>query len=447
MKVVNWRRRAAAVACICLVIGGLTACGGSGSGASPATKSSGPVTLQYWDMEWGGPAFMNAIKKNVAEFNATHPDIHVKFTQLSWGDYMQKIISAVQAGTPPDISGGDSGIPFTMNAQGQALDISDLYAKWQKEGLLDKMVPWAYQKWNYEGHRIGATWQFDPRAIYYRKDLLAKAGIKPPTTWSELLAAAQKLNGNGVTGIAFPGKQGAYDTDQFFMTLVFQAGGGLANPQGQPTFDGPAELKALEFEKQLMDCCASPATPAWSFTEVLKAYNSGKAAFAFGGGWFIGAIKSNKSNPSLFKNTGILPVLEGPGGPSARHSVAFANPWMIYKGTKHPAQAKVFLDWMMQPEHLRALYASDPGGKWPVYKSMLNDKIFKANPLIATLAKQTVHNGIDYWYPNNKGGVGIGAIGTTIADTIVNPVITGKRSPQDALAEAQRKVEPLFKHK
>lgn len=433
-------------ACLAALALAVTGCGGSDDDATsgtPATKEH-PVTLQYWDMQWGPPRFMNQIKKNVAEFNASHPAIKVKFTELSWGDYMQKILSAAQAGTPPDVSGGDSGIAFNMDAQGQALDISDLYSKWEGEGLLKDMVPWAYKKWDYQGHHPGITWQFDPRAIFYRKDLLAKAGIRPPTNWDELMAAAKQLNGNGITGIAIPGKQGSFDTDQFFMTLVLQAGGGLADVEGKPTIDSPAALKALEFEKQLADCCASPATPAWTFTEVQKAYTSGKAAFAFGGGWFIGAIKDNKDDPSLFKNTGILPVLQGPGGPEAQHSVSFANPWMIYKQSKHPAEAKIFLDWMMQPKQLRALYAADPGGKWPIYKSLLKDPVFESNPLVAQLAKQSVESGIDYWYPNNKGAVGIGAVGTSISDTIVNPVLAGKRSPQDALAEGQRKIAPLF---
>ena len=66
------------------------------------THKAAPVVLNYWDMQWGGPPLMNQIKKNVATFNATHPSIQVKFTELSWGDYTQKILSAVQAGAPPE---------------------------------------------------------------------------------------------------------------------------------------------------------------------------------------------------------------------------------------------------------------------------------------------------------------------------------------------------------
>jgi ABC-type glycerol-3-phosphate transport system substrate-binding protein len=115
--------------------------------------------------------------------------------------------------------------------------------------------------------------------------------------------------------------------------------------------------------------------------------------------------------PEIFENTGILPPLVGPGGPEAAHIVSFANPWMIYSQTEHPEEAKIFLRWMMEPENL---------------------------------AKQTVENGVDYWYPNNAAAVGIGSMGTSLTDLIVNPVVSGNRSPEDALADAQAQLEPLF---
>ena len=60
---------------------------------------------------------------------------------------MQKLLSAIQPATPT-ISGGDGGIAFNMAAQGQALDISDLYAEWEADGTLEDMTDWAHEKWN-----------------------------------------------------------------------------------------------------------------------------------------------------------------------------------------------------------------------------------------------------------------------------------------------------------
>ena len=423
------------------------------SAATPAKHAHAPIVLNFWDMQWGGTPFTNQVKAEVAAFNKSHPGIVVKYRQLSWGDYTQKLLSAVQAGSPPDIGGGDSGIPFTMNAQGQTLPINDLYAQWQKDGTFKDMVPWAYKKWELNGQDLGITWQFDQRAIFYRKDLFRKAGIAVPTTWQELMAAAKKLNNpsKGTIGIAIPGKQGSYDTDQFYMTLVLQAGGGLADPKGNPTFNSPQQLKALEFEKQL-SAYAAKGTPAWTMGDTEKAFDQGKAAMAFGGGWFIGDLKTSSAAKGgaattarmVLKNMGVLPVLIGPGGPKAQHCVSFANPWMIYKQSKHPAEAKAFLKFMMEKNNLRKLYEADPGNKWPVYKSLQYDPVYQSNELTATLAKQVVQHGVDYMYPNNEAAVGIASLGTGIADYIVNPVLTGSRTPQQALQDGQSKLAPLF---
>ena len=406
--------------------------------------AEGAVQLQYWDMQWGEASFMSALQDNVTEFNRTHPDIHVTFTQLSWADYMQKILSAIQAGNPPDISGGDSGIAFNMAAQGQALDISDLYAEWEADGTLEDMTDWAHEKWDWNGMRPGVTWQFDSRVIFYRKDLFEQAGIEVPTTWDEWMAAAQALHNPdaGIAGMALPGKQGSYDTDQFWMTLVLQAGGGIADEEGNLTINSPENLQALQFEKALVDCCTARGTPSWSFAEVQRAYEQGQAAMSFGHGGMIQELQNNA--PEIFENTGVLPPLVGPGGPEAAHIVSFANPWMIYSQTEHPEEAKTFLRWMMQPENLAKLYESQPGNKWPVYESLVDSPAYQENELLAELARQTVESGVDYWYPNNAAAVGIGSMGTSLTDLIVNPVISGNRSPEDALADAQAQLEPLF---
>lgn len=402
------------------------------------------VHLEYWDMQWG-PLVVVALQNLVTEFNKENPGIYVKFQQLSWGDYMQKILSAVEAGTPPDISGGDSGIAFNMAAQGQALDISDLYQEWKADGTLDDMTDWAAKKWDWNGTHPGVTWQFDSRALYYRKDLLEQAGVQPPTTWDEFMAAAKALHkpDQGIAGLAIPGKQGSYDTDQFYMTLAIQAGGGIADADGNLTIDSPENLAALQFEKELADSVTARGTPSWTFTEVMRSFEQGKSAMAFGGGWFISDIQNNA--PKIFPNVGILRPLVGPGGAKAAHIVSFANPWMIYQQSKHPGEAKTFLRWMMKPENLMKVYASDPGAKWPVYKSLIENPVFQKNDLLKTLAQQTVDAGVDYWYPNNAAAVGIGAMGTTLSDTVVNPVIAGKRSPEDALKDAQKQLEPLFR--
>jgi multiple sugar transport system substrate-binding protein len=409
----------------------------------PPTLTPAPnaVQLEYWEMDWG---LTDALQLLVNEFNTQNPDIYVKLTQLSWGDYTQKLQGAIAAGSPPDISSGDSGLPFNFAAQGQALEIDDLYEQWKQDGRFDDMTEWAQNKWYYNGHYVGASWQIDYRAIFYRTDLFEEAGIEPPTTHDELLAAAIKLTDKSKEqyGICVPGKQGSYDTDQFYMTLVLQNGGGLADPEGNPTFDTPEHLAALKFEQQLVAEAGPPGTASYTFGETNQLYQQGQCAMTMQGGWFVGTLE--RENPEMYAVTGILPALKGQGPNAVQRIVGFYNPWMIYNQSKHPEEAKKFLDFMMQKENLQRVYASSGGAHGSIYKSLRNDPLYEARPMTQEAASQVEQFAVDYWYPNNAAAVGIGSMGTGIADIIVNPVLVGSRSPEDALKDAQTQLSPLF---
>src|SRR5256714_5453839 len=71
--------------------------------------------------------------------------------------------------------------------------------------------------------------------LFYRKDLLAAAGLKPPTTWAAYLAAAQKLNTGGVPGNSMIAKSG--DVSMFlcdwFTRFVNQPGAKLMSGSPQ----------------------------------------------------------------------------------------------------------------------------------------------------------------------------------------------------------------------
>ena len=60
------------------------------------------------------------------------------------------------------------------------------------------------------------------------------------------------------------------------MSLVLQAGGGIADAEGNLTIDSPANLEALKFEKDLADNFCARGTPSWTFTEVMRAFEQGQ---------------------------------------------------------------------------------------------------------------------------------------------------------------------------
>ncbi|MCX8508718.1 MAG: sugar ABC transporter substrate-binding protein, partial [Rhodobacteraceae bacterium] len=115
--------------------------------------------------------------------------------------------------------------------------------------------------------------------MVYRKDLLEKAGIEPPKTLEEMIAAVEKLNDpdNGVYGIALRGGRGSGANVWRWMPYFRGMGGKLFNDDGTPAFNSEAAVKATETYLKLFQYLP-PGTKTGSWDESTGAFNSGQVA-------------------------------------------------------------------------------------------------------------------------------------------------------------------------
>ena len=114
--------------------------------------------------------------------------------------------------------------------------------------------------------------------MVYRKDLLEKAGVKPPTTVDELLAAVKKLHDpeHGVYGIALRGQRGSGANVWRWMPY-FKGFGGQWFDGDKPVFNSPAAVKATETYLELFKYSA-PGTKTGSWDESTGAFLAGNVA-------------------------------------------------------------------------------------------------------------------------------------------------------------------------
>ncbi|RZS79340.1 carbohydrate ABC transporter substrate-binding protein (CUT1 family) [Phyllobacterium myrsinacearum] len=131
---------------------------------------------------------------------------------------------------------------------------------------------------SYNGVAYFAPIQGGGDLLYYRKDVLEKAGITPPKTLDEYEAALAKLNdpAKGFYGTALRGGRGSGANVWRWMTY-FKAFGGQWFVDGKPTFNSDAAVKATETYLRLFQYSA-PGTQTGSWTEVTEAFNSGNVA-------------------------------------------------------------------------------------------------------------------------------------------------------------------------
>ena len=176
--------------------------------------SSSNDKLVVWAMGEEGNKLPQLTEKYTKE---TGQEIEV--VAIPWDQAREKLLTAVASQEGPDlIQLGTSWIPEFADA-GALADLSS-YANDSEALNGDNYFAAGKEMMKYNDKLVSVPWYVDTRVLFYREDLLEKAGFKnAPKNWNELLSVAEKLSGDKTYGVDFDVK------DQFlFVTYAWQNG-------------------------------------------------------------------------------------------------------------------------------------------------------------------------------------------------------------------------------
>ncbi len=203
---------------------GLAGCGGntgrpgadaSSSGSGGASGGARPALAQ-WYHEYGEDGVEAAVKRYAAAYDQA--TVSVRWNP---GDYDKLASAALLTGDVPDVFEYANGPTLDMIRAGQVLDLTDVVgdaASQFSKPVLDA------QTW--DGKLYGIPQTVDMQLLFYRKSVLEKAGVAPPTTLAELTAAAQAVTTKDMGGF-FAGNDGGVST--LAQMLVWSSGQELVN--------------------------------------------------------------------------------------------------------------------------------------------------------------------------------------------------------------------------
>jgi multiple sugar transport system substrate-binding protein len=332
-------------------------------------KAKDHVDLQFWDMIWGPPEYIDTAKALVAQFNQENPDITVTYRSVPWTNWYQTFVTAIGSGTAPDISTGAGYQAVQLYDQGAILPIDDVLNQWKSSGKLDDFLPGTVDILKYDNHYVALPWAIDIRVWYYRKDLFEAANVKPPTNWDEFKAAAQALtkpNSDQYGLVACGDTLGSH----YIYSLILNNGGGLFTPDKKPDLGSARNLEALQFLSDLVKRqLVYPASAGYHDEDEVSAFTQGKGAITLHAPGLANRL------PKISDKIGVLPPLVGPHGD--RGTIYWVNNIMLYKQSKHPAETKVFLEWWS--EHEKDLWTKGHVTQLPVRKSFVADPYFQSN--------------------------------------------------------------------
>jgi len=180
------------------VLGAVLIAGAQARVAGPervATAAKTTITLSGWA---SSPAETAALRTTIRGFERSHPKYTVNYAPIN-GDYPAAMLAKFAARRPPDVFYVDSNVAPDWMSQG-VLEPLDSYIKKTKYNT-KPFYARLLDAFRYKGHIYGFPKDWSPLAMETNNAMMAKAGVKPPTTWAGLKTVAQKLkDSNAVPG-------------------------------------------------------------------------------------------------------------------------------------------------------------------------------------------------------------------------------------------------------
>ncbi|WP_238005425.1 extracellular solute-binding protein [Dactylosporangium sp. AC04546] len=167
------------------------------------------------------------------------------------------------------------------------------------------------------GSMASLPFQFNIEGVFYNKKLFADNGVTPPATWTDLVAAAQKLKTAGVVPITEAGSEG-WPVTRLIGNHIFRNLGPdamVAIRDGKAKLTDPEYVKAADAIAQLGAAGLFGEGITSRTTDAANAqFLNGQAAMMYNGSWFLANLNDPKQNKIGAENVGFIPFPAVAGG-------------------------------------------------------------------------------------------------------------------------------------
>jgi multiple sugar transport system substrate-binding protein len=406
-----------------------TAAGGGGATTSASgSATSGSIVWSASPIAGSGATDTRTVLIN--EFEKKYPNIHVTLTSAPTNTDTNRATLATEisgGSATPDVFMGDVIWPAQFAAHQLAVPLSDYLPQSYWSQFASGLVQGA----SYKGKVYGSPLFEDQGFMYYRKDLLSKAGLQPPTTWEQLESEAKTLVSKNLVKYGFVFQGASYEgLTCNFMEYLTSAGGTATNSAyTKASLDSPAAIKAATFMRSLVTSGATPAAVStFQEAQAMNIFGAGNAAFLRNWDYAY----SNATTPATGKLTtsqvGVEPMPAFAGQPTPGYSNIGGWNMYINPHSKNINVDLTFIKWLASDQAQTIL--ATKYSEIPTTNSVRNSAQVKAlNPVLAIISQTKL-------VPRPAGTPNYPALSTAIY-TNVNAVLAGSQSPAAAMAAAQ----------
>lgn len=327
-----------------MIIGSLTACGGSGTTATTTAATTAAVTTAAtaetttaataatttaaettkaasettaiaakevqinWPAIWvAKDSKAPAISEIVTAFNSENAGkIKVVLEENSdYQAYRDKIRTSISSNNVPDFFTFDDSVDLYLTS-GKLMDLtSHIDNTWK-----DTFLPGAIDLGTRDGITSALPFELGVTPVMYNKKLLEQVGYTEfPKDFDEFFKMCDALKAAGITPMSQMTGENSWTSMLWYSQIVSVIGGPDVYKNG---LDDPAFEQAAEIIQKMFDYTTSDAVGAGAGVSAGHFLNERTAIF-MNGPWFIGRLKNEGIN-DLYKNVGIAPTPMYNGG-------------------------------------------------------------------------------------------------------------------------------------
>ena len=413
------------------VIIALAGCGTGSGGGSNGNSASGPIQIWEGYTQTQGKAFAHLVAQYEKQTGQKVSTLYVNSDNT-----LQKVLTAVRGGSPPDIAYLYGSWAPNVAQIPQVVNLTKVVQRpgvnWNDFWVGERAVA------TVNGKVIGIPALVDNLAVVYNKKLFAQAGLTPPGpdwTWSEFTADAKKLTNASAkqfgTAYVTPGTE---DTVWHWEPLLWQAGGQILNADNtKAAFDSAAGVASLNTLRQMAVTDKSmyldPSDSTYS-----NLFNSGKIGMLVTGPWDL----------SQFTNVdyGVQVMPSYPGTSGGHQTISGPDNWVLFNnGSSRVAAAEKFILWLTAPAQDK--YWALATGDLPIRASEGHSASFvqqlnKAQPGMAAFTANLAN--VKQARPQLTSYPKI----SQILGNMVVSVLLGKSEPKAALSAAAQQVNQVL---
>ena len=309
---------------------------------------AGAVTLRFWGMGREG----EVVAELAREFERENPGLRVRVQQIPWTAAHEKLLTAHVGDATPDIAQlGNTWIP-EFSALDALLPL-DSFVTASRHIAPGGYFPGIWKTNVVDGALYGVPWYVDTRVVFYRSDLLERAGYREfPATWEAWRAAMERVTSERLARYAI-----LLPTNEWPQPVILglQAGSPLLREGGRyGAFSGPEFTRAFEFYAGLFRDGLAPSVTSNQIANIYQEFANGTYAMLITGPWNIGEFR--RRLPAAMQDKWATAPIPGPDGPASGVSLAGGASLVIFRRSEHAAEAWRFIEFLSRPEQQREFW-------------------------------------------------------------------------------------------